>query len=156
MLLVWIYWVTLCVSYKPSSPSCTSWHLGEIQVMGLGQAPFDPPGMNLRGIGCKHIGRRHPAWGDCCTVPLSCDIHAWCCKDIYWIKEDHVVLYFFQQFKRLNRKAGRALRRQKLLPGVSILKKAHACPRSLPKMYISCSFEVKKKKSYNPYLVVDT
>lgn len=118
VLLVCVDWVTL--RHVPASPLDIS--VGpEIQVMCLGLQPFDPQGINSSwGIGCKHNGIRHPARSVCCTAPLRCDIHAYCCWDIYWIKADDVVLYCFSQLKRQNTKPGGALRRQKLVFGVCI------------------------------------
>lgn len=110
-------------------------------------SPLIPQGINSSwGIGCKHNGIRHPARGDCCTVPLGCDIHAYCSWDIYWIKVDDVVLYIFSQLKRQNKKkpCGASWKQKP----VSASHKQSSCLSqiiTLKKQYIClCLFEVIK------------
>lgn len=113
----------LTSQHVPASPLDIS--VGpEIEVMCLGLQPFDPQGINSSwGIGCKHNGIRHPARGVCCIVSLRCDIHAYCCWDIYWIKADDVVLlYFFSRLRDRTQNPAELLRKQKLISRVCISK----------------------------------
>ena len=118
--------------------------------MCLGPQPFDPQGINSsRGIGCKHNGIRHPARGDCCTAPRRCDTHVYCCWDIYWIKVDDVVLYFFSLLKRRRRKPCGASTEQKLMTGIYIWQtKLIFIPDHYPNRTAACVY-LKWLKSYH-------
>lgn len=129
----------------PASP-LDIWVGPEIQAMCLGLQPFDPRGINVSWqIGCEHNGMGHPAWGVCCTASLRCDINAYCCWDIYWIKVDDAGLDCFSQLQRQIRKKA-ALREQKTwICSLYMTNDSHAYLRSLTEEHICfCSSAVIK------------
>lgn len=114
--------------------------------MCLRLQPFDPQGINSSwGIGCKHNEIRHSAWGVCCKAPLRCDIHAYCCWDIYRIKVDDVVLYIFSQLKRQKRKRESFEEAKIHVWSLHLTNKAHSYPWSLNR--VSASVYLKWLKS---------